>query len=140
MSSGWHIALSCVALLNDKTKENINSSFAILSQNSRTLMFLLRNMQSPCWCCSSYIISLNQQCLIQRCSLIGTSSHCTGGAAVCVLWSQKARCPAVQSVFCLCDILDCSLSQSTAMYFITITSPLLLLLLHFLPGYCTAGL
>lgn len=53
---------------------------------------------------------------------------------------KKAGCPAVQSVFCLCDILDCSLSQPAATSFITITSHLLLSLLLCSPGYCTVGL
>ena len=58
---------------------------------------------------------------------------------LCVPWSRKPGY--VQSVFCWCDILVCSLSQSTAKSFIMITSRLLLLLLlRFPPGYCTVGL
>lgn len=56
-------------------------------------------------------------------------------------WSQKARSggAAVQSLFCLRDILDCSFSQLTETSFIMITSRLLSSLQYFLPGYCTVG-
>lgn len=60
-----------------------------------------------------------------------------GGSALCPVVPKG---PAVQSIFCLCDILDCSLPQSTDTSVITITSLLLSLPLDCLPGYCAVGL
>lgn len=91
------------SMIKLQNKDYIYYSFAILYQNC--------------------ITSIEEYAVRHCCFNIPTmSSRYQLAVLPCVLlWSQKA----------VCDILALSLSQSTATSFITITSPLLLLLLHF---------
>lgn len=123
--------------MTQQKKMSVFELLLFLSQNRRSIMLpmpLLRNMQMALQHIN-HVSGATMLDIMMRPHRYQLTEQRWCRCGCC----KKARCPAVQSVFCLCDILDC-ICQLTATSFIMITSLLLLWLLHFPPGYCTVGL
>lgn len=101
--------------MTQQKKMSVFKLLLFLSQNRRSIMLpmpLLRNMQMALQHIN-HVSGATMLDIMMRPHRYQLTEQRWSRCGCC----KKARCPAVQSVFCLCDILDCSLSVDSHIFY-----------------------